>query len=129
MEKYKYLYEEEKQRHEEALRRYKKDHMDEMEINNLYKKCNKKVRKVLHPKHYRMNLKMYQGPPMIQARSLKKLMEKRPLQRQEPHSLKNHQKPLTLLIQIQVTRTMNKGLPQKSLKKHQKRQTMNKNQQ
>ena len=41
MKTYKDLYEEEKQRHEEALQRYQEDHMDEMEIINLYKKCNK----------------------------------------------------------------------------------------
>ena len=45
MKVYKDPYEEEKQRHEEALQRYQEDHMDEMEIINLPKKCNKKVRK------------------------------------------------------------------------------------
>ena len=38
MKKYIDLYEEEKQRHEEALQRYQEDQMDEMEIINLYKK-------------------------------------------------------------------------------------------
>ena len=41
MKKYRDLYEEEKRRHEEALQRYQEDHMDEMEIIKLYKKCNK----------------------------------------------------------------------------------------
>ena len=41
MKKYKDLQEEEKQRHEEALRRCQEDHRDEMEITNLHKKCNK----------------------------------------------------------------------------------------
>ena len=41
MKKYKDLYEEEKQRHEEALQRYQEDHMDEMEIINLHRRCNK----------------------------------------------------------------------------------------
>ena len=50
MKKYKDLYEEEKQRHEEALQRYQEDHMDEMEIINLHKRCNKKARKVSQPK-------------------------------------------------------------------------------
>ena len=50
MKKYKYLYEEEKQRHEEVLQRYQEDHMDEMEIINLHKKCNKRARKVSQPK-------------------------------------------------------------------------------
>ena len=49
MKKYKKLYEEEKQRHEEALQRYQEDHADEMEIIKLHKKCNKKNRKVLQP--------------------------------------------------------------------------------
>ena len=50
MKKYKELYEEEKQRHEEALKRYQEDHADEMEIIKLHKKCNKKDRKVLQSK-------------------------------------------------------------------------------
>ena len=45
MKKYKELYEEEKQRHEEALQRYQEDHVDEMEIIKLHKKCNKKDRR------------------------------------------------------------------------------------
>ena len=43
MKKYKDLYEEKKQRREEALQRYQEDHMDEMEIINLRKMCNKKI--------------------------------------------------------------------------------------
>ena len=50
MKKYKELYEEEKQRHEEALQRYQEDHVDEMEIIKLHKKCSKKDGKVLQPK-------------------------------------------------------------------------------
>ena len=46
IKKYKDLYEKEKQRHEEALQRYQENHVDEMEIINLHKKCNKKARKV-----------------------------------------------------------------------------------
>ena len=45
MKRYRDLYEEEKRRHEEALQRYQEDNMDEMEIINLHKKCNKKARK------------------------------------------------------------------------------------
>ena len=41
MKKYKDLYEKEKRLHEEALQRYQEDHMDEMEIVNLHKRCNK----------------------------------------------------------------------------------------
>ena len=48
--KYKDLYEEEKQRHEEPLQRYQEDHTVEMEIINLHKKCNKKAAKVSQPK-------------------------------------------------------------------------------
>ena len=43
MKKYKNLYEGENRRHEEALQRYQEDHMDEMEIINLHKRCDKKV--------------------------------------------------------------------------------------
>ena len=50
MKKYRDLYEEEKIQHEEALQRYQEDHMDEMEIINLHKRCNKKVMKVPQPK-------------------------------------------------------------------------------
>ena len=44
MKKYKDLYEEEKQRHEEVLQKYQANHIDEMEIISLHKKCNKKAR-------------------------------------------------------------------------------------
>ena len=50
MKKYKDLYEEEKERHEKTLQRYREDHMDEIEIINLHKRCNKKGRKVPQPK-------------------------------------------------------------------------------
>ena len=42
--------EEQEHRHGEALQRYQEDNMDEMEIINFHKKCNKKDRKVLQPK-------------------------------------------------------------------------------
>ena len=51
MKKYKDLYEEEKQRHKEALQRYQKDHMDEMEIISFHRRCNKKARKTPQPKN------------------------------------------------------------------------------
>ena len=41
MKKYKDLYEEEKQQYEEALQIYQEDHMDELEIINLHKRCSK----------------------------------------------------------------------------------------
>ena len=50
MKKYKELYEEEKQRQEEALQRYQEDHADKMKIIKLHKKCNKKDRKILQLK-------------------------------------------------------------------------------
>ena len=50
MKKYKDVYEEEKQRHEETLNRYQEDHMDGMEIISLHKKYNKKARKASQPK-------------------------------------------------------------------------------
>ena len=46
MKMYKDLYEQEKQRHEEAIQRLQEDHTDEMKIIKLHKKCNKKARKV-----------------------------------------------------------------------------------
>ena len=41
MKKCKDLYKEEKQPHEEALQRYQEDHMNEIEIISLHKRCNK----------------------------------------------------------------------------------------
>ena len=41
IKKYKDLYEEEKQGHEETLQRYQEDQMDEMEIINFHKRRNK----------------------------------------------------------------------------------------
>ena len=41
MEKYRDLYEVEKQRCDGVLQRYQEDHMDELEIINLHKRCNK----------------------------------------------------------------------------------------
>ena len=46
MKKYRDLYKVEKQRYEEALQRYQKDHIDEVEIINLHKRCNKTGAKV-----------------------------------------------------------------------------------
>ena len=41
MKKYRDPYEEEKPQHEEALQRYQEDHIDEMEIIKLQKRCKK----------------------------------------------------------------------------------------
>ena len=41
MKKYKDLYQGERQRHEVGMQRYQEDHTDDMEIINLYKRCNK----------------------------------------------------------------------------------------
>ena len=46
MKKYRDLYEVEKQRYEEALQGYQEDHMDEVEIISLRKRCNKTAAKV-----------------------------------------------------------------------------------
>ena len=124
MKKYKDLYQEEKQRHEEVLQRYQEDHMDEMEIISLHKRCNKKARKVPQLKKASPksdDLKKYQGPLMIRMRknnrSLKKhrgqVMEKRSLQKQEkklkrPHNRKKHQSHRNLLTQV---RKKKKGCP------------------
>ena len=76
MKKYSDLYEEEKRRHEEALERYQEDHMDEMEIINLHKR--NKAREIPQPK------KVSKSPKSDEPKkSLKSMMKKRPLQRQE----------------------------------------------
>ena len=41
MKKYKGLYQVEKQQYKEALQRYQEDHIDEVEIISLHKRCNK----------------------------------------------------------------------------------------
>ena len=68
MKKYKDIYEEEKQRHEEALQRYQEDHANEMEIIKRHKKCNKKDRKILQPKA----LSKSDEPKKIHRRSKRK---------------------------------------------------------
>ena len=45
MQKYRDLYELEKQRYEKTLQRYQEDPMDKVEIINLHKRCNKKAAK------------------------------------------------------------------------------------
>ena len=45
MKKYRDLYKVEKQRYKEALQRHQEDHMDEVEIINLHKRCTKADRK------------------------------------------------------------------------------------
>ena len=91
----------------------KMDEMDEMEIINLHKKCNKKVRKTPRPK----KTPSYPNQ-MTQARKNRGLtkhqgqaMEKRSLLKQgkkRPHSLKKHQSHLNLLTQA---RKKKKGCP------------------
>ena len=91
MKKYKDLYEEEKQRHEEALQKYQEDHMIRSKLFIFIKVVTRRLGRFhslkKHQSHSNlMNLKKYPGPLMIQARknrSLKKPMEKRLLQRQE----------------------------------------------
>ena len=46
MKKYRYLYEVEKQRYEEALQRYQEDHTGKVEIKSLHKSCNKTDTKI-----------------------------------------------------------------------------------
>ena len=108
MKKYKDLYEEEKQRHEEALQRYQEDHMDEMEIINLHKKCNKKTRKAPQPKKALSKSdepKKVSGPTEEGRGSKrassdgKKSATKAGKKLKRPQSLKKNQKHLNLLIQ------------------------------
>ena len=49
MKKYKDIYEKEKRRHEEAQQKCQENHVDEMEIINLHKKCNKTRQVQRHP--------------------------------------------------------------------------------
>ena len=49
MKKYRDLYKDKKRRHEEVLKRYQEDRIDEMETINLHKRCKKKARKILQP--------------------------------------------------------------------------------
>ena len=104
MKKYKDLYVEEKQQHEEALQRYKEDHVNEMEIISLHKKCIKRARKIPVPKKASElpdEPKKVSGLPGLiddpneEGQKPKKgqEMEKRSLQRQEkklkrPHNQK-----------------------------------------
>ena len=83
MKKYKDLYEEEKQRHEEALQRYQEDHTDEMKIISLHKSAARRLGRFHRKKHQgQMNLKKYQGPLMIQA-GKKKQPKKAPSNRKK----------------------------------------------
>ena len=61
MKKHKYLYEEEKRRHEETLKRCQEDHMDEMEILNVHKRCNKTVPKAAAKTGAKAALKVPKG--------------------------------------------------------------------
>ena len=61
MKKHKDLYEEEKRRHEETLKRYQEDHMDEMEIFNVHKRCNKTVPKAAAKTGAKAALKVPKG--------------------------------------------------------------------
>ena len=112
MKKYKDLYEEEKQRHEEALQGYQEDHMDEMEIINLHKRCNKKARKVSQPKKASGSPRSdepkkasgFVDDPSKEEQKPKKTDGKKNAKKsgkklKRPHSLKKHQSHLNLLTQ------------------------------
>ena len=129
--KYKDPYKEEKQQHEKALQRYQEDHMDEMEIINLHKGCNKKAKKVSQPKKASpksdepKKVSEPIGDPSEEGQKLKKADEKKTTTKagkkvKKPHSLRKHRSPQSLLIQTQMTQTMNKDLSQNSFKKHKK---------
>ena len=85
MKKYRDLYEEEKRRHEETLKRYQEDNMDEMETINFHKRCNKKARKTPRPEKASKLPKL--DEQARKNRGLKKhqgqAMEKRSLQKQQ----------------------------------------------
>ena len=113
MKKYKDLYEEEKQRHEEALQRYQEDHADEMEIIKLHKKCNKKDRKVLQPKTLSKSDEPIDDPSEEEQKPKKadgkKTTTKAVKKVKNAPPPKNHQQSLSSLIQTQMTQTMNKN--------------------
>ena len=108
MKKYKDLYEQEKQRHEDTFQRYQEDHMDEMEIVNLHKRCNKEVPRPKKassnsdkPKKVIKSLEFLDDPSEGKQNS-RAADGKRPLQRWEkklkiPHSLTNHHSHVNLL--------------------------------
>ena len=112
IKKYKDLYEEEKQRHEETFQRYQEDHMDEMEIINLHKRCNKKV-----PQPKKAPFKSdepkkapeppeFIGDPSKEEQRFKKVDGKkvaykgRKKKLKRPHSRKKHQSHLNLFTQV-----------------------------
>ena len=96
MKKYRILYEEEKRQNEEDLQRYQEDHMDEMEIINLYKRCNKNVRRTPQSKKAPNS-----DESSKEEQRLKKVKKK--------HSPKKHQKPQGLLIQAWMTQVPRKN--------------------
>ena len=128
------------------MQRYQEDHIDEMEIINLHKRCNKtkvvaKTSQKAPKSGYDLFLreqpdvmtgedrKTYRS---IVSRKWKETKEDparlseyndraRQMQNEKTPTSKHLQKKtLSLLIQTQITRTMNKKLQQNSLKKHQK---------
>ena len=111
-----------------ALQKYQEDHMDEMEIINLHKKCNKKVRKVSQPPKKALwdtNDPSEEPKKADGKRTTTKAGALQPKKPQKPLSLlirtqmtqtmskkpKNHQKPLSFLIRTQMTETMNENIP------------------
>ena len=123
MKKYKELYEGEQQQQEEGLQRYQDDHAGEMEIIKLHKKCNKKDKKVLQSKAISKSdePKKLSEPiddpseeeqkPKKASSDGKKTATRAGKKLERTHSLKKHQSPQSLLIQTQMTQTMNKNLP------------------
>ena len=116
MKKYKDLYEEEKRRHEEALQRYQEDHMDEMGIINIHKRCNKRARKVPQPKKASKSPKSDEPKKVLEPIDDPNEEEQKPKKASSPsdgkkvatkagkklkrlHSRKKHQSHLNLLAQ------------------------------
>ena len=123
MKKYKELYEGEQQQQEEGLQGYQDNHAGEMEIIKLHKKCNKKDRKVLQSKAISKSdePKKLSEPiddpseeeqkPKKASSDGKKTAIRAGKKLERTRSLKKHQSPQSLLIQTQMTQTMNKNLP------------------
>ena len=96
--KYKDLYEEGKQRHEEALQRYQQDQKDEIEIS-LHKRCNKKAMKVSQPK------KASRSPRSDEPKKASGLIDDPSEKEQKPKKASSDGKKITTKVGKKVKKT------------------------
>ena len=113
MKNYKELYEGEKEQHEEVLQRYQEDNADEMAIIKLHKRVTRRIGRFYSLKHYpnQMNLNIYQNPLITQVSKNRSLKKHQAIKKDCYKGRKKYQSLQRLLIQTQMTRTMNKNLP------------------